>query len=369
MNGFARDLKSAIVQLTPHLEIQSIFESKTKQEWQPLLETVSAIEGVSVASPFVRKEAMVRYSSNLQGGLALGLSYDALDRGFALPSKMTGGTVGSIEKPFTLLLGYPMLASLGASVGDSLVLISPQTNHTALGFIPRFKTVTVGGEFRSGLYAMDSSLMLMSLEAAALLFSQNKYYDGIMLWLDDAEAAPQLSARLQQELAPGYLVQDWTVRNSNLFSALSLERKVMSIILFIIIILATFNLSITLYQLVREKQTSIAILRTIGATPGFIGQVFFFYGSLLIVLGLVVGTLLGLLLASTLPDIVEFFESLFNFKILSGEVFLITKVPSQISTLDTLTIVIVTKLVSFLFLLHPAYQASTIKPHEILKHE
>ncbi|MDI9347193.1 MAG: ABC transporter permease [Methylacidiphilales bacterium] len=372
MNGFSKELKKSLLQFTPHIEIQALKNDPLFIPWDSVIKLISNLPEVSLTTPYVRGEAMIKYDQYLQGVLVYGIEEDAFKYGFQLQDKSSKQVLDALHPsamPWQIISGEYLRKLIGLNLNQQVLLLSTNTHQTAIGFVPTFKKVTLASTYNSGIHSIDSSMVFMRLKDALILFSHNNQIDGLMVWLKDPERAPEVAKLIQQSITEPLIIMDWTVKNSNIFQAIALERKVMFLILFIIVLLATFNLSIALSQLVREKRSTIAILRTIGATPNTILKIFLYYGCLLVGMGILFGNVIGLSIAYNVPAIVFGFEQLFNIKILNTDTFIITQVPSQVLLKDVLIISLSTILLSLFFIIHPSYRASMIKPSDILRHD
>ena len=245
---------------------------------------------------------------------------------------------GSMEalKPgeFGVVIGSALAWKLDLAVGSPVSLVIPQALVTPAGLMPRFKRFTVVGIFRMDMYEYDSGLVLMNLDDAAKLYQMGDQISGLRLKLDDLDAAPEVAGEVAAELGPNYLARDWTREHGNFFRALKIEKTVMFVILLLIVTVAMFNVISTLVVVVTEKRADIAILRTLGASPKSIMGIFLAHGSVVGVVGTLVGTACGVLLALNVEPIVHGIERLFSTSFIAADVYFISELPSDLHWSD-----------------------------------
>ena len=252
--------------------------------------------------------------------------------------------------------------------GDKLTLIAPSGQVTPAGVVPRLKQMTVVGSFDSGHYEYDSTLALLHVDDAARIF-RLEGPSGIRLKLRDLHQAREVGAALQASLGDQVLVRDWTRQNRTWFAAVQLEKRMMFIILTLIVAVAAFNLVSTLVMTVTDKQSDIAILRTLGATPRSIMAIFVVQGAMVGVIGTLAGALLGLGIAFNIDVLVPALERLFHASFLPQDIYLISRMPSDPQQGDILPVLLVSLALALLATLYPSWRASRIKPAEALRYE
>jgi lipoprotein-releasing system permease protein len=281
----------------------------------------------------------------------------------------SGKLAALVPGEFGIVLGSALARGIGAFPGDKVALIAPQGQVTPAGVIPRLKQFTVVGTFEIGMHEYDSSLALLHLEDAQRLYQLGGGVSGVRLKLDDLFAAREVARDLAAKLAPDVYASDWTRSHANFFRAVEIEKRVMFIILTLIVAVAAFNIVSTLVMLVTDKQADIAILRTLGAAPGSILQIFVVQGAMIGVIGTLLGVTGGVLLALNVATVVPAIESLFGFKFLSPEVYYITDLPSDVQLRDVMTIGLVSLVMSFVATLYPSWRAARVNPAEALRYE
>lgn len=271
---------------------------------------------------------------------------------------------------FGMVIGLELARSLGAYPGDKITLISPQGQVTPAGILPRMKQFTVVGVFEAGHFEYDSGLALIHLADAQKLYRMApNEVSGVRLKLHDLFQAPQVVRNLVNQLTANYYLTDWTQQHANYFRAIQIEKRMLSLILALIIAVAAFNIVSTLVMAVTDKQSDIAILRTLGASPGSIMKIFIVQGTMIGLLGTLLGLLGGILLAVNVGDLVAWIEGLFNIQFLSQEVYYISKIPSEPQLADIVTVALVSFVLTLLATLYPSYRASKVNPAEALRYE
>jgi lipoprotein-releasing system permease protein len=270
---------------------------------------------------------------------------------------------------FGIVLGSELARSLAARTGSRVTLIAPQGLVTPAGLLPRLKQFTVVGIFEVGMFEYDSSLALIHMQDAQRLYQLGEDVTGVRLKLTDLFQSRPVARDLTRALGIDIYISDWTRSHANFFRAVQIEKNVMFIILTLIVAVAAFNIVSTLVMVVTDKQADIAILRTLGATPGSIMKIFIVQGALIGVIGTLAGMAGGVLLALNIDVVVPFLEGLFNIKFLSKEVYYITDLPSDLQRADVVTVGVVSLLLSLAATLYPSWRASRVNPAEALKYE
>jgi lipoprotein-releasing system permease protein len=253
-------------------------------------------------------------------------------------------------------------------VGDKVTLVSPAGQLTPAGVVPRLKQFTLTGVFESGHYEYDSSLALIDLDDAAKLFRTGGP-TGVQLRLSDVHEARAVAADLAQALGPEVIVRDWTRTNRSWFDAVQVEKRMMFIILTLIVAVAAFNLVSTLVMTVTDKRADIAILRTLGASPRSIMGIFVVQGATSGVLGTLGGVALGLLVACNIDVIVPAIEHALGVAFLPGNIYLISRMPSEPLASDIVPVTLIALALAFVATLYPSWRASRVNPAEALRHE
>jgi lipoprotein-releasing system permease protein len=283
---------------------------------------------------------------------------------------MRAGSLAALKPgSFGIVLGADLARALGVFLGDKVALIAPQGLVTPAGLIPRLKQFTVVGIFNIGFSEADAGLALINLQDAQRLYQMGDTVTGIRLKLDNLFDARAVAREEMTRLGPGVYASDWTESNANFFRAVEIEKRVMFLILTLIVAVAAFNVVSALVMLVTDKQADIAILRTLGASPGSIMQVFMVQGAIIGVIGTLIGVVTGVVSALNVETVVPWIERTFRVQFLSKQVYLIPELPSRVHSSDVITIALVSLVLSFLATLYPSWRASRVNPAEALRYE
>jgi lipoprotein-releasing system permease protein len=285
---------------------------------------------------------------------------------------MKAGSFSALKSgDFGIVLGADLAQMLGVGLGDKVVVMAPQGQFTPTGMVPRLKQFRVVGIFQVGMYEYDAALALVHLDDAAKLYRMGEQVSGLRLKLDDLYRAPQVSAELTRSLNEygAYYITDWTEQHANFFRAVQMEKRVMFIILTLIVAVAAFNIVSTLVMAVTDKRADIAILRTLGASPRSIMQIFIVQGALIGVIGTLIGVAGGVLLALNIETVVPLIEQMLGIQFLSKEVYYISDLPSELQWSDVTVITSVSLVLSLLATLYPSWRAAKTNPAEALRYE
>jgi lipoprotein-releasing system permease protein len=373
MSGFEKNLKEKFLGTQAHIHLLKATQEGIDQ-YEEVIKEVEKVRGVVSAAPFIYSEVMLSSESNVLGVMLNGIDPDRAGKVTDLARNMKAGSLRNLREMGEgnvpgIILGVELAKYLSVSVNDIIQMVSPLGTLTAMGMMPKMKRFRVVGTFYSGMYEFDLKLAYISIEAAQRFFNMGSRVTGIEIKTNDIYKAKEIGKEIQRLLGFTFWPQDWMEMNRNLFSALKLEKITMFIILVLIVLVAAFNIISTLIMVVMEKNKDIAILKSMGATSKGILKIFIIEGLVIGVVGTVFGTILGLGAAFNLEKITGFVENLFGFKILSGDVYYIDKLPSQVNPLDVGMIIITAILISLLATLYPSWRASKLDPAEALRYE
>lgn len=364
MNGFDRELQTRILGMVTHLTVHG---REPVTDWQSLAARVERRDDVIAAAPYRQLEGMLSHKGRVTGVLVTGVEPDAEKRVSIVGDYMQEGDLGALAPgAFNVVLGYGLARRLGAEVGDKITLVLPEASMSPAGVIPRFKRFTVSGVFRVRA-EVDSLLAYVHVEDAARLARHKGSVEGLRLKLDDLFRAPLVGWQLEQELGPGFYTSDWTRTHGNLFQAIRMEKTMMTLLLSFIVAVAAFNIISSQVMLVTEKRANIAVLRTLGATPGQVMRLFMVQGSLVGLVGTGLGTLFGVLLASNISAVARWLES--SVDAVKFDAYFVNYLPSVLLWSDVITIVVIAMSISFLATLYPSWRASKVQPAEALRYE
>ncbi len=369
MNGFQKEVRSRILGVASHVQITGM--NGKLSNWQQTIEEASKHTDVEAAAPYVSAQGMLSHNQVVQGVLVRGILPDMEDKVANFANTMASGELDHlVPGEFGIVIGMELARTLGAFTGDKITLISPQGQVTPAGVLPRLKQFTVVGIFEIGHFEYDSGLVLIHMADAQKLYRMdNDEVSGVRLKLHDLFAAPRVVSELPALLSTDSFISDWTKQHANYFRAIQIEKRMLSLILALIIAVAAFNIVSTLVMAVTDKQSDIAILRTLGASPRSIMKIFIVQGTFIGVFGTILGVAGGMLLAYNVGEVVAFIEWLLNVQFLSREVYYISKIPTDPQMADISTVAITSFILTLLATLYPSYRASKVNPAEALRYE
>ena len=368
MNGFQREVRDRMLGVVSHIEIYGP-GGDVLPDPAATMAQVRQHPQVVGAAPFIATQALLARGEDMRGAIVRGidpaLEPQITDLAFSLRDTVLARLVPG---EFGIVLGSELARNLGVREGDAVTLIAPGGQVTPAGVMPRLKQMTVVGTFDSGHYEYDSGLVMLHLQDAQRIF-RLEGPNGLRLRLRDVHQARTVASDLQGMLAGSLVVRDWTRQNRTWFAAVQLEKRMMFIILTLIVAVAAFNLVSTLVMTVTDKRADIAILRTLGASPGSIMGIFMVQGALVGVVGTLAGLLLGLGVALNIDVLVPALERALNASFLPRDIYLINRMPSDPSAADIVPIVVISLVLSFLATLYPSWRASRVNPAEALRYE
>jgi lipoprotein-releasing system permease protein len=364
MNGFDRELQTRILGMVTHLSVQG---REPVQDWQALASRLGHHDEIEAVAPFVELEGMLSHRGNVAGAMINGIEPAAERKVSIVGDFMEQGELEKLAPgEFGMVLGYGLARRLGAELGDKITLVLPEATISPAGVMPRFKRFTVTGIFRVRA-EVDSLYAYINVQDAAKLARQSGTVQGVRLKLDDLFSAPALGWTLQQELGHNYYTRDWTRSHGNLFQAIKMEKTMMTLLLSFIVAVAAFNIISSQVMLVTEKRGNIAVLRTLGASPGTIMRIFMVQGTVIGFAGTLLGTGLGVLLATNVSNLAEWVERAFNTRLFDA--YFVNYLPSELQWSDVITIVSIALVISFSATLYPSWRASRVQPAEALRYE
>ncbi|MDG5976710.1 LolC/E family lipoprotein releasing system, transmembrane protein [Hydrogenophaga taeniospiralis CCUG 15921] len=368
MNGFQKEVRDRMLGVLSHIEV---FEPGG-QAIPNLAQTLAAIEShpeVLGAAPFVGAQALIARGEDMKGALVRGIDPALEPKVTDLVADLADTVLPRlVPGEFGVILGGELARSLGVGTGDTVTLIAPSGQVTPAGVVPRIRQMTVVGTFDSGHFEYDSALALLHQDDAARIF-RVEGPTGVRVKIKNLHEAREVAIAIAGSLDPGLLVRDWTRQNRSWFAAVQLEKRMMFIILTLIVAVAAFNLVSTLVMTVTDKRADIAILRTLGASPGSIMGVFMVQGAMVGVIGTGVGLLLGLGIAFNIDTLVPALERALGASFLPQDVYLISRMPSDPQQSDIMPIALISLALSFVATIYPSWRASRVNPAEALRYE
>ncbi|WP_022952549.1 lipoprotein-releasing ABC transporter permease subunit [Leucothrix mucor] len=368
MNGFEQAMRDRILGVVSHITLSET--DAMIENWSDRRDGVLKMEHVIAAAPFVEKQIMLNEGSSVQGALLEGVlpEYDK-DIGNVSEHMLEGSFQDLVDGEDNIILGVKLAETLSVAVGDSVTLLTPSALSETTGELPILKQFNVVGIFRVDLQQYDRGTAYVHMADAMRLFEMGDQVTGLRLTLDDLYLSREVSQKLEETSGPDYWVSDWTRQNENFYKAIQLQKKIMFFLLGLIIAVAAFNLVSTLVMVVTDKDSDIAILRTLGMTPGSIMKVFMVQGTLIGVVGTILGVIFGVLLATNVDVIVPWLERLFDVNFISADVYGISELESKVEWSDVTMIAISALVLSMLATLYPSWKASRVQPAEALRYE
>ncbi len=368
MNGFQQELRTRILGVAAHLEISG--PSERLADWRGVLAQTLHNKEVISGAPYVNGQGMLTNGQQVRGTLIRGVLPEFEKDVADFSTHMKAGKLTDLKPgEFGIILGGELARLLGVVLGDKVTLLTPQGNITPAGVMPRIKQFTVVGIFEAGMFEYDSGLALIHLQDAQKLFRLDEDVSGVRLKLTEIFRAPFVTRDLAKTLTGDYYLSDWTQSHTNFFRAVAIEKRMMFLMLLLIVAVAAFNLVSTLVMAVTDKQSDIAILRTLGAKPSSIMKIFMVQGSIIGVSGTILGVVSGVLLALNLETVVPVIERLLGVDLFPAEVYYISKLPSKLVWADVGVIGGVSLVLSLLATIYPSWRASRINPAEALRYE
>ena len=371
MNGFQKEVRDRMLSVLSHAEIHALSGTiGLDGEWVKVVDALKANEPrIVAAAPFVSGQALLSAGSTVQGAMVRGIDPASEPSVSDIPHSVVRGSVTDlVPGKFGVILGMDLARQLRVMPGDKGTLIVSKGNVTPAGFVPRMKQMTVVGLVSSGHYEFDSTLCVMNVEDATALYRTGGA-TGLRLKLTDMNEAPEVVRHIRTQLPSGWYASDWTTQNRTWFAAVQVEKTMMSIILFLIVLVGAFGLVSTLVMTVTEKQSDIAILRTLGASSGSIMRIFMFQGCIVGFAGVALGVGLGLTIACNLDVIVPAVESVLGVQFLPKEIYFISSMPSDPRASDIVPIAVLSFIMSLAATLYPSWRASRTRPAEALRYE
>jgi lipoprotein-releasing system permease protein len=368
MNGFEREIHYRILGMAPHVIIQDIYSELT--DWRSVKEQAEKQPSVTASAPFILTTGMLKSYGVIRQTQIQGIDPSLQAKVSIVDEHMQHGKLSDLKSgEFGIILGAPRARDLGLSVGDKISVIALEgTKASVMGVIPRIKSFKLVGTFAIGS-EVDRGLALVHLEDAQKLLRMQDKVTGLRLKVADVFDAPLIAYQMRSNLDGFYNTTDWTRMHQSLFRAVKMEKRMMSILLTFIIFVAAFNIVSTLVMVVTEKQSDIAILKTMGAKPKTILGIFIVQGSFNGVIGCMIGVVLGIALTLNLPNVVEFIEQVFKTDLVPGDVYFINFFPTELRMDDIIQVIIAALGMSFLATIYPALRAARVNPAEALKYE
>lgn len=364
MNGFDRELKNRVLGMIPQATVSS---TQILTDWPELAKKVEQHEHVTGAAPFTQLQGMLTAHGQVSGIMVTAIEPEYEKKVSIIHQHMVEGSIDNLKKgEFGIVLGKQMTDALGLSLNDSITLVLPEATPSPAGVVPRFKRFTIVGIFSIGA-EVDSMMGYIALNDASTLLRLPDGAQGVRMKLDDIFAAPTVANDIVSELPANFYASDWTYTHGNLFSAIQMEKAMVSLLLFLIVLVAAFNIVSSLVMVVTDKKADIAILRTLGASPGTITRIFMVQGTVIGVIGTVSGAILGIIFASSISGFIAWLNNVLGLNLFDA--YFINYLPSHLRWQDVVVIVSLSLILSFLATIYPALRAAKIQPAEALRYE
>ena len=369
MNGFHQDLRDRILLVVSHVTVSSY--DGLLQNWSQLEQQIDTHFTTAAKAPFILGQGMLTKGTNVTGAIIRGIDPTQEKNVSAVLNHLSEGHEQALQKgKFGIILGVHLARSLGVGVGDKVTVVAPEGNITPAGLLPRLKRFTVVGLFELDMYEYDSGIALIHIDDAAKLMKiKNGSVSGLRIKLDNVDDARRTRFDIDNFFDNSYYVRDWTQEHSNLFRALEIEKRVVFIVLLLIIAVAAFNIVSTLVMIVTDKQSDVAILRTLGLSRASVMKIFMVQGAFIGIIGTLVGGVLGIITALNIETIIPAIENFFNTKLFPSDIYIISEFPAQMHTQDVVVVILSALVMSFIATIYPAWRASRIQPAEALRYD
>jgi lipoprotein-releasing system permease protein len=368
MNGFRGELLERILGINGHLILQP--QDSPLTDYEELAKKISGLKGVTYALPIVEGQTLASGTRGAgTGALVRGLRPEDLQKIPLIAGNIRQGSFDGFTAGEGVAIGSRLAQNLGLGAGDQITLISPDGDVTPIGTTPRVKSYPVSAIFEIGMSEYDASIILMPLAEAQLYFNSEDRVQSIEIVANDPDAVDELRPLVEEAAKRPLLLTDWRERNQTFFSALQVERNVMFMILTLIVLVAALNIISGLIMLVKDKGSDIAILRTMGATRGMIMRIFLMTGSAIGITGTLAGVALGIIVCLNIESIRQFFSWLSGTIMFNPELYFLSELPAKMNPGETMTVIVMALVLSFLATLFPAWRAAKLDPVEALRYE
>ena len=368
VNGFEKELREKLLSVSAHANIED--STGTMENWSFYTEKAKEHAKVTSAAPYLNGKGLVVMGKKFSGIEFRGIESTLEETVSNIETEMISGTLHSLKKDeFNIILGSDLANHLDVVIGDNVILNIAESITTPMGKFPRSKIFNVSGIFRIGMYEFDRRLVFIDLSDAQKLLNKNSSVDGIRLSINDIYQSGNVVREVALSFDGEFLINDWTRNHVNLFRSIQITKSILFVILLMAVAVAVFNIISTLVMVVNEKQSDIAILRTLGAKPMSILKIFLNQGSIIGFLGISLGVFIGTFFTLNLVEIVSFFENIFDFKVLAADVYFISDLPTDLRWIDIVKISAITFLLTILATLIPAMNAVKTNPSEVLRYD
>jgi lipoprotein-releasing system permease protein len=368
MNGFDHEMRTRVLGMIPHATVES---PTPVSDWPALERQVKQHPGVVAVAPFTQMQGLLTHDGKVQKALINAIDPEQEHKVSIIDNFMREGDLASLAPgEFAMIIGDKAATKLGVKVGDKVTFVAPEVTVTPAGMFPRLKRFTISGIFHVGAGEIDGGLALANItDLARLQRWKPDQVQGLRLKFDDLFQAPRAAWEIAQRLDGDFYARDWTRTHGNLYQAIRMEKTMIGLLLLLIVAVAAFNIISTLVMVVNDKKGDIAILRTLGATPRQIMAIFMVQGTVIGVVGTLIGAVLGILAALNVSALIAGIERMLGIKFLNADVYFIDYLPSQLQAADVIMVCSAALFLSFFATLYPAWRASRTQPAEALRYE
>ena len=368
MNGFRAELLQRILGLNGHLGVYEL-TNRPMTDFDKIAGKIAKVDGVVRVIPTVEGQVLVSANSVAAGVIVRGVRPGDIRAREIIADNIRAGSLENFKGRSSVIVGSRFARKFGVRPGDTVRLVSPQSNATAFGSVPRSKRYKIAAVFEVGMFEYDSSFVFVSLEAAQIYFRSKNAVTNIEVFLENPDQVPNTRAEILRAAGEALRIVDWQQANASFFNAIEVERNVMFLILTLIILVAAFNIISGMIMMVKDKGRDIAILRTMGASRGMVMRVFLLAGASVGVIGTAIGFGLGVAFAGNIETIRQWLQGLTGTELFAAEIYFLSQLPSVVETSDVVSVVAMSLGLSFLAVLYPAWRAARLDPVEALRYE
>ena len=369
MNGFDQEMRENILGIVPHVTVSSD-ENLSSEAWQEIEQTIYASSRVVSSAPVIEVAGVVASEEGSKGVVVNGINAELEPTVSAIDRFINEGSLAQLENErWGIIIGETLAQRLQVEVGDAVDLYSSSVTLNPLTPLANFRQFELVGVFRVGSQELDAEMVVINIEAARALFRLRGPFNGLRIRTDDVMQADNTRLQLASELPTTVTISSWTAQFGAIYENIVFSRSIISFMLWLLVVVAAFNLIVSLIMIVRDKKGDIAILRTLGASPKLINRIFMWQGCLIGAFGIAIGLLLGIIGSLQITNIAEFIEEKFSIQFLNAEVYPIDFLPSQLSFVDVTVVIAGVFILALLATVYPARRAAAIRPAEVLRAE